>query len=838
MWRLYQKEAKAQDRELVQSRDRNLDTMLLFAGLFSAVLTAFLVESTSLLEPDQANISISLLLSIAQSQQRMEAGVSSPTPSSITIPSFKPSNAARWINILWYLSLVLSLGAAMVAMLAKEWLSWFQLYKTRVPRKYALERQSRYEGLESWGAVVLIDFLPTVLHVSLLLFTLGLIIRLWIIDFVVASVVTAAASATALFYIGTVLLGALRELCPFKSRVSKYVRLLIKSCLPRTWRRGSRLTDEDERRYTSWNALRWFLDHARNPGEANEVYQSVVAADPSGSGSHLQALLPLAKLKENPRRYLSLLRLGSEAIKQLKRGKDKNSYNSIFWGGFDYNLARHAIVLSDIYPYATEPGLKKAIKSFTELKGSDEFTSVSSDIKQVAKSICEGAFEALAPYWQNEVPPPFVPNEYAGITIAGLKLASYAIKAYSPHRQKMKEGIVIEMQPERYSHWRQQFLVSLRRAALLIFYHLNHEATLENSSVLGLLVAMQYCRRYPINDLTLADSPDSASTNSSRLSVASVPIPPRPDIPSKVKIDGKIKTHTFNSSRIDAEYGLLAGLITLVGKIDLPEKLQIAAADAFVYAAPMVVGQWFIAQEIPRRARLGLKLWQPPEAQPATPTLAVGEHIVTQLTKFVDELGQHWKVPGIQGLTYYIIEAVHNRLEASGRADEIEDFIMDNPHLISGWIDWAVQFYTQGANKSAAEQNENKLKSASLVTYRIIFSMSKDKDVATLSSDSLPGLLQLVRFVCNHPPAMIGWDAVLIKSFSPAVRSIMVRQGTELLESREINEPLLATINILKASLDKIKGSDEGLARAASNRLNMRDITTEAAQTSRMGDAD
>ncbi|KAF8595971.1 hypothetical protein BDV93DRAFT_395616, partial [Ceratobasidium sp. AG-I] len=125
VWRMYREEAMEHDEELVNGQNQNLDMMLLFAALFSAVLSAFLIESKKLLEQDPADASLKLLLLIAQSQQRIEQGAPRAISPPIELPNFSVSQSARWINGLWFISLGLSLSAALVALLAKEWLAAF-----------------------------------------------------------------------------------------------------------------------------------------------------------------------------------------------------------------------------------------------------------------------------------------------------------------------------------------------------------------------------------------------------------------------------------------------------------------------------------------------------------------------------------------------------------------------------------------------------------------------------------------------------------------------------------------------------------------------------------------
>ncbi|CAE6348796.1 hypothetical protein BN14_05683 [Rhizoctonia solani AG-1 IB] len=112
IWDLYLEEAQDYDNELVKGRQASLDTLLIFAALFSAIQTAFLIESKDLLQQDSADVSASLLLFIAQSQQRIELGVPLPPAANISLPDtgFQPTAIAQWINGIWFISLGLSLS--------------------------------------------------------------------------------------------------------------------------------------------------------------------------------------------------------------------------------------------------------------------------------------------------------------------------------------------------------------------------------------------------------------------------------------------------------------------------------------------------------------------------------------------------------------------------------------------------------------------------------------------------------------------------------------------------------------------------------------------------------
>lgn len=66
--------------------------------LFSAILTAFLIESKDLLQEDHPKHTVKLLLLIAQSQRRVEQNTPQTTSDAIEFPEFSAPMYARWVN--------------------------------------------------------------------------------------------------------------------------------------------------------------------------------------------------------------------------------------------------------------------------------------------------------------------------------------------------------------------------------------------------------------------------------------------------------------------------------------------------------------------------------------------------------------------------------------------------------------------------------------------------------------------------------------------------------------------------------------------------------------------
>ncbi|EJD44290.1 hypothetical protein AURDEDRAFT_27191, partial [Auricularia subglabra TFB-10046 SS5] len=162
------------DAELCKAYREEIDTLLVFAGLFSAVVTAFSIESYQWLQDGSDDLMIGLLTHIARSVARNDTA---PLPT-LSSPAM-PRSASIRINTYWFLSLSLSLSAALVAILCKQWIREFERYAGLSPKDYVGFRQMKFEGLQKWSVGGIISALPLLLQLSLGLFALGVVELLW-----------------------------------------------------------------------------------------------------------------------------------------------------------------------------------------------------------------------------------------------------------------------------------------------------------------------------------------------------------------------------------------------------------------------------------------------------------------------------------------------------------------------------------------------------------------------------------------------------------------------------------------------------------------------------------
>ncbi|KAG6858777.1 hypothetical protein C0995_014001, partial [Termitomyces sp. Mi166 len=83
IWTAYNTETTKEDRSLSQNIREDMNTLLVFAGLFSATVTAFLVESYKNLKPDPHSTERAILAKLSQEQTMTTAPTSSRcTPAS------------------------------------------------------------------------------------------------------------------------------------------------------------------------------------------------------------------------------------------------------------------------------------------------------------------------------------------------------------------------------------------------------------------------------------------------------------------------------------------------------------------------------------------------------------------------------------------------------------------------------------------------------------------------------------------------------------------------------------------------------------------------------------
>lgn len=174
-----------------------------------------------MLQVDNTDTTVQLLTRISMQMESfvLNQGFLNSTAPAFDVPDFQPDNSALWINTLWFLSLVISIAAALFGILAKQWLREYKQWNSALatPRENVLVRQIRFEAWNEWNIAASISSIPALLEFALILFVAGLVVFLWGLDPVVAIVVTVAIAIFLVITSSITLLPAFFKRCPYKS---------------------------------------------------------------------------------------------------------------------------------------------------------------------------------------------------------------------------------------------------------------------------------------------------------------------------------------------------------------------------------------------------------------------------------------------------------------------------------------------------------------------------------------------------------------------------------------------------------------------------------------------
>ena len=192
------------------------------AGLFSAVTSAFIIEVSPQLKPDQNEEAATLLRVLVYQADHTAFGDNIPiVPQQWT----GPPRVMVLVQAILFGSLATSLFSAFLAMLGKQWLN---RYASTDMRGTAIERsqnrQRKLDGIITWYFDHVMESLPLMLQIALLLLGLALSRYLWEVNIVVACVVLGVTSLGVIFYIFIVIAGTAWESCPYQTPPARILR--------------------------------------------------------------------------------------------------------------------------------------------------------------------------------------------------------------------------------------------------------------------------------------------------------------------------------------------------------------------------------------------------------------------------------------------------------------------------------------------------------------------------------------------------------------------------------------------------------------------------------------
>ncbi|KAG8927193.1 hypothetical protein FRC01_007856 [Tulasnella sp. 417] len=183
------------DDNMVSGLKEQLEGLLIFAGLFAGVNSAFLALTLPLMSPDPADDTNAILLNLALGRND-----TLPSPSPLPSETFSPTGKVLTVNVLFSVSLTFAIISSFLAMLGRQWLVYYRKRTGGGPERQRWEQLKRFLGAERWRLEwVLDDFLPSLLQIGLIIFCISLTIYLNTLHPTLSKVVGALMTAWALW---------------------------------------------------------------------------------------------------------------------------------------------------------------------------------------------------------------------------------------------------------------------------------------------------------------------------------------------------------------------------------------------------------------------------------------------------------------------------------------------------------------------------------------------------------------------------------------------------------------------------------------------------------------
>ncbi|KAJ7575005.1 hypothetical protein C8J56DRAFT_1172366 [Mycena floridula] len=218
----YVREAKIYDEGMVARWKVLMDGLLLFAALFSAVVTAFIIEGYKTLSPDPSAMTVVLLYHISQQLST----ITNTTELQISLPDFATSPTLALItNIFWFLSLALSITCALTATLIEQWASDYvrAIERREAPAIKARIRSYLFEGVENSNVAAIVEGTPLLLHASLFSFFIGLIFFLHPISMIITFLAAGILAAFGVAYLSVTIAPLIDTASPIRTPLTTLV---------------------------------------------------------------------------------------------------------------------------------------------------------------------------------------------------------------------------------------------------------------------------------------------------------------------------------------------------------------------------------------------------------------------------------------------------------------------------------------------------------------------------------------------------------------------------------------------------------------------------------------
>ncbi|KAG8929122.1 hypothetical protein FRC01_004833 [Tulasnella sp. 417] len=276
-YRCYDALAEEIDDDMVKGLKEQLDGMLIFAGLFAGVNSAFLALTLPLLSADTADDISALLAQNNAILIQMLTGNNSTVPTTSSLPSagFSPSRDIFAINALFSLSMAFAIISSFLAVLGRQWLVYYRKRSGGGPERQRWEQLKRFLGAERWQLEpILDDVLPSLLQIGLIIFCVSLILYLRHLSFAISVIVGIPMYVGLAFFIWSAFCTVQDKFCPFQSPLAhvliwsaRTIPPAIRAIVKLEWRQSS----------TKFSLKRWVYASVQGREEESPKSLQVIA---------------------------------------------------------------------------------------------------------------------------------------------------------------------------------------------------------------------------------------------------------------------------------------------------------------------------------------------------------------------------------------------------------------------------------------------------------------------------------------------------------------------------------------------------------------------------------
>ncbi|VDB89123.1 unnamed protein product [Peniophora sp. CBMAI 1063] len=232
LWEAFLKIMGFERDKVVRYSTSTMKAISQFSGFFVTTLAIFLVDSHKSLSPVASAQTSDAALTNALLAQMMRLQSSSVVPmTAADIEPFRPTKTAVVVNTLWYLSLIITLLGAVLAMMVQDWL------KDSLPtvqddrpllatiQQHSLNRLRSYTALERYGVDRLATCVVGLIHSAVVLFLVGLSLYVFPLHSTPGLAVAVASGLGALLY-------TMASVAPLIDRMGPYYTPLSRILAP------------------------------------------------------------------------------------------------------------------------------------------------------------------------------------------------------------------------------------------------------------------------------------------------------------------------------------------------------------------------------------------------------------------------------------------------------------------------------------------------------------------------------------------------------------------------------------------------------------------------------